>query len=423
MNTCLNIFSGVTEVMLLWYFFSGVFGTPKVSRPMRYVCFIGYSALLVFLFCSVENDWLLLFAVMAVTYVGVTLFYKAAWWKVVYPTILFFGFTLLSDGLTVCLLALSGVPVESFAGNIVAQVVYIGIRKLLHLLALYVTLCYWKREYKTRAMLRILPLFSCQVLSAAICYQNYLTLAKGVRPSLVILETLALLYINIVTCVYVEILNRTYKKKREEELARQQLDVQIHYYQDMVERQEKTRALWHDIKKYMAAMESLVMQDKRAEAQACLEDVKKSFSDTTGFAPSGHVTIDSVMAYGYKKAKESGVSITSRIWVDPHMECNTADLFVILGNTLDNAIEGCMNMEDEYLRSVSVTVLQQYNLLYYEITNPYREDEPKKRGSVHGYGLKNVRACVGKNNGLLEIKKDNGFYALSVMLNVNNGDD
>jgi hypothetical protein len=41
MNTCLNIFSGVTEVMLLWYFFSGVFGTPKVSRPMRYICFIG----------------------------------------------------------------------------------------------------------------------------------------------------------------------------------------------------------------------------------------------------------------------------------------------------------------------------------------------------------------------------------------------
>ena len=61
---------------------------------------------------------------------------------------------------------------------------------------------------------------------------------------------------------------------------------------------------------------------------------------------------------------------------------------------------------------------QSNHLLYYELKNPYLPGEAPKKGGIHGYGLRNVRACVEKDKGSMDITTDNGFFTVSVQLNV-----
>lgn len=55
--------------------------------------------------------------------------------------------------------------------------------------------------------------------------------------------------------VHVEALRKNEQEKLRAEFNEQQYRLQMEYYQQLKERQEETRALWHDIKKYILAME------------------------------------------------------------------------------------------------------------------------------------------------------------------------
>ena len=57
---------------------------------------------------------------------------------------------------------------------------------------------------------------------------------------------------------------------------------------------------------------------------------------------------------------------------------SSTDLFIIIGNTLDNAIEACSQIDDKKERIVSVWLYQKNHLLLYEISNPYNEKAQKK---------------------------------------------
>ena len=63
-------------------------------------------------------------------------------------------------------------------------------------------------------------------------------------------------------------------------------------------------------------------------------------------------------------------------------------------------------------------LLQKNHLLFYEISNPYNGKKTQKSGRIHGYGLKNVEACVERNGGLMSISKENGVFAVSIQLNL-----
>lgn len=69
-------------------------------------------------------------------------------------------------------------------------------------------------------------------------------------------------------------------------------------------------------------------------------------------------------------------------------------------------------------RRISVKLKTHNNILFYEIMNPYTmEYLQQPRGKERGYGLRNVRKCVEKYKGFVNIKKDNGIFAITAHLN------
>jgi sensor histidine kinase regulating citrate/malate metabolism len=89
---------------------------------------------------------------------------------------------------------------------------------------------------------------------------------------------------------------------------------------------------------------------------------------------------------------------------------------VIIGNTFDNAIKECVTIADANSQ-INVTLIQQNRMLFYEIVNPCVNIPHKKAGKHRGYGLENVRRCVGKYDGSMESGIIEGQYRVSIRLN------
>lgn len=389
MNLWIEAMSVAAEIGLILYFFPHFF-SEREGRGLLLSCALvllyALADFLLYLIPLVSALHTLLAVV--ITYLFVKVYFRRSWLHSLYAAFLYLAASIASDVICGALLMATGINSDALLGAGAARSVYIVMGKLLHLLCLFMILTMTKRQYSYKVIFRTLPLWLCLLLSAVVCYRNYTALLAGASAAVVIVETVGLLFINLVICIYVEVLDRAYARQQEAVLAQQQLRLRERYYQDLVERQEETRALWHDIKKYMGAMELLVDQDKREDARVCLNGLQKSFERAQSIFNTGNPSVDSILAYGLKKAEEAYTKLRCQTWIDSSLDVPASDLFVIIGNTLDNAVEACGMLPEGEERWIDVSLTQKNHLLRYEIRNPYTPSAPKEKKRIHGYGLK-----------------------------------
>lgn len=417
MNIWIELATVAVEVFLPWYFFSGMLGSTSGKRGVKFAVGLAYFAALIFLSFFADASLLRVFIVMCITYIAASLYFGARWIELIYPTVLFFLLAVVTDILCGILLQTKGLSTDVLMGGGIGRIIYNTTGKLLHLTCLYIVLNVSKYRQDSSIIIKALPLLLCQLLSIYIYHQSFVSVFWGNRNKEGF-ELLALLYINIVICVYFEMLNHIYKKQKEAVLQIHQLEAQRNHYIDVMERQEETRSLWHDIKKYMTLMEALVSSENKAEAKGYFDDISASFEAIDNTVDTSNTLIDSILTYGMKKAAEYDVEIHPEIWVDNSLAFPSADLFVIMGNTIDNAIEACSHIEDKSKHIVSLSLHQKNHFLLYEISNPYTDVKVRKPGKIHGYGLKNVKSCVERCGGDMEISRDNGNFSVSINLNL-----
>ena len=417
MNIWIELLTVMVEVVIQIYFFSSYFKQPLAPTTRTSLCITLYGFTLFLSSYLIQITLIRTLINILLTTVCISLLFKKSWLQRIYPILLFFSAALVADVLCGAIMNHAGISMDSILGNGIVRLVYNMTSKLMHLTILYIILIFTKRRYNYSVLLHSLPLMSCLVVSFIICYQNFLSLSSSGSPVSVMFETLALLYINILICAYVENLNRSAIKEQEDALARQQLEVREKYYEDLLKRQEETRSLWHDIKKYMAATESLISQDKLGDAQKCLSDVHSAFAGIQNTFDTGNPTIDSILSYGFKKAAAANVTLDAKAWVGSSMDIPASDLFIIIGNTMDNAIEACCNLSNQEARTITLNLTQKNHLLYYEILNTY-QTKTDKPGKIHGYGLRNVETCVQRNGGSMSVSDKNSIFRVVICLNV-----
>ena len=101
------------------------------------------------------------------------------------------------------------------------------------------------------------------------------------------------------------------------------------------------------------------------------------------------------------------------------------DIFYVLGNLLDNAIEAIEKC-DENNRYVNVKVINKNSMFRLYIENSY-EIEPMKKGkqflsmkengrNEHGWGIENVREIVRRYKGMLDIQYENQNFSVDLVL-------
>ena len=101
------------------------------------------------------------------------------------------------------------------------------------------------------------------------------------------------------------------------------------------------------------------------------------------------------------------------------------DLYTILGNALDNAVECVSQYEDSDKRIISLSIRENGQMLNIFVENYFDGELNMKNGypatskddkAYHGYGIKSVRLLAEKYGGDIRISHQNNTFSLHVMI-------
>lgn len=188
--------------------------------------------------------------------------------------------------------------------------------------------------------------------------------------------------------------------------------LQEEYYQKLQNKQNETRALWHDLNKYLRAAKA-----ENPEASA-LEQLEGMLQSATQIVDVGNNVLNVILNEYDQAARAAGTDLRMKVQVSPELSITPADLYILIGNTMDNALEACNHLPQEQ-RIIDLTLRTHNGVLYYKLVNPCINHVNKTVADPsRGYGLANVRLCVQKYHGDIETTKENGFFVFSAHLNL-----
>jgi sensor histidine kinase YesM len=328
---------------------------------------------------------------------------------------------ILVDNIYMFIIALFGFPLDSLFeyGNM--RIVFISIAKITQLFFYYfvIRLSNWRKT--NESLFAAIPLLLCQVFSVFICHIMYLAVYRN--DSFITMDfaiaAAGVLYINVIIFLYIERIKSAYEIKKQNELAEQQFKSELEYFQQLKEDQEETRALWHDIAKYLNTMKSLIDVNEIEHARECVEQATEVFSNLGHVVDVGNTVVSAVLNQRVQKARRQSIPIDLDVRVTEEINISSPDLSIIIGNTFDNALEACELLPKE-LRHISICIIQKEKLLFYEIENSFSQEASaakRAKKKVQGYGLKNVKRCVDKYKGEMMIDKSDGIFRVSIHLN------
>lgn len=366
MTFLLSAFSGVLDTYLLYVFASGFCSRYKNTRSKWNYIWMGI--LFIAISCtpipSIFRTACAAFAICLLLYIT----YPLTIVRLLAVNISYITITLLSEILCEFPFLLLGLSRDAILVNGLARCIYIILAKLVNfLLVSFIVSIFGNKGILEISFRELCPLIACQLISIFICVVLLELVGKISAFFLALLSVavIGLLFINIIFFVYMRFIRTNYENKRQKELAEQQLQAQISYYQQVKDAQKQTRALWHDIKKQLNAVTALVQAENKEDAMKYLDDISDSFQQLDRVVDVEHPVVSAILNDAYHKAASLGIQMDMDVFISPSLSVSPLDLSVILGNTLDNAIQACSSLsERQPAPSIYIALRQKNSFLY-----------------------------------------------------------
>lgn len=348
------------------------------------------------------------------------LFYEAQIWQAIFASAAFFTLVAVVEVLAMLLIGLQVSDTDALMQAGSARLIYVVFSNLIQIPLLILISHFFSRKENVLRILWLLPIIAIQIASIAVCYVVQYHAADENFPDYLIGLMVVLLLMNILIVFYVEALRKNEQEKFRAEFNEQQYRLQMEYYQQLKERQEETKALWHDIKKYTAAMQAVAAQNDSEQLRQIAQAAADAYERVKDISAVGNPVVDALLNQYLRSAKENQIEVLLDITIPEVLAISTLLLSVVIGNTFDNAIEACRLIAPEK-RVIHLQLRKQNRILFYSIENPYIDAVTQLRvGKHHGYGLKNVERAVNQNNGNFQVEKSNGHFIVQIRLNCEN---
>ena len=271
-------------------------------------------------------------------------------------------------------------------------------------------------DRKQTLLLLVIPAMSIIVLSVLMLGE--------LEKMFAILISGCMLIINIGVFYLYNILIENYIHLRDNDIYKQQTYAYQNQLEVIMESQNRVRALRHDMKNHILALQVLIQRKEVEEANQYLDSMKNFMTNPQEYVKTGNDMVDSLLNYKIQKANEVLNVVETKISIPEQLRLHSFDLNVLLGNLLDNAIDASMQTENKKLK---ITIKLDKGILFLNICNSCQRIvggrknflETTKEDKVnHGIGLKNVHRIVEKYHGDIEFIYENDSMETDVMMYV-----
>ena len=275
---------------------------------------------------------------------------------------------------------------------------------------------------KKKEWILIISVFLISVLSFGVIQValNEAKLSKATSLMLMICE-IGLFTLNII-CLYITIsLNRSNRVAEELKLKEQQQKHDVQYAETVRGQYEEIRNIRHDIKQHLSVISGLQLDGKYDEAQKYISEITSNIAKIEMFMDVGSDFVNAILNSKLSIAKSKGMEVlcssSSNVnGIDEYDLCN------LIGNMLDNAIEGAEKTDNAI---VEVSIASDKYKLTIKVSNSIAEsvlhENPalktsKPQHAIHGFGTKSIKTISEKYNGNTDFYEDGLTFICRVEL-------
>lgn len=178
----------------------------------------------------------------------------------------------------------------------------------------------------------------------------------------------------------------------------------------------------HDLKHQVRALRGLADDESK---ERYLKELEQSVEIYGAIVKTGNDVLDTILTEKSLSCQAKGIKINciadgSKLeFVDP------VDLYGILGNAVDNAMEAVEKISDARMRLIDIAIFTRDRFLVINITNPMTGQVKLKNGlpvstkphnGYHGYGLRSIRHSLGRYDGTMSVNVSDHTFELKMLL-------
>lgn len=233
---------------------------------------------------------------------------------------------------------------------------------------------------------------------------------------------------NITMYVTMTQYNLYVRERKDYELIEYQNDILIKATLEKDDFNKEVRKMWHDFNNHISCVDMLLQMGNIERARDYIHDMNASCAQMYMGIKTGNEISDSVINQKCRIAQNHHIKMTVAGVLGENLPINQVDLCALLSNSLDNAIEASLKIEDETAREIHLNLNLYKDYLIIEVRNTVKEQvnvekglvTTKKDKSKHGIGMLSMKTIVEKYNGHIDWICEDYLFTVSMMLRLIN---
>lgn len=303
--------------------------------------------------------------------------------------------------------AILGTELLACLDNSVNLIFQSTISKLLYFFSMYILSKASSNERRKESPAASLILFLLPISSTLIIYAILYALAEyelgQVFLTLLLIGIVVLLFSNIAVFWVYEFTLKTQSRNMELEFEQQKEKTTAEYYNLLIDQNENSRIVIHDIKRHLNAIKSIAGDNAVTEY---IDNFIEDFSVNKAVDYCNNPMVNSIVNRYKSLCDKLGVKINIDIRRTDFGFMSEPDITALLDNLLENAVEAAQNTDNGFIDFSMFVRKNKY--LSIRITNSVKNniavkngriESSKKSASIHGIGLKSIQRVVKKYDG------------------------
>ena len=200
------------------------------------------------------------------------------------------------------------------------------------------------------------------------------------------------------------------------------VDLQYANYRQSRESIELVNRKYHDLKHQITALRADLGKEQKLD---CLDQLERDIRVYESLSETGNKVLDAILTAKSAHCLDRGITFTCLADGSALDFMGVVEVSALFGNALDNAIEGVDKIADPEQKLIRLSVSQQRGFLCVKVENRCVDGlvldgelprTTKADKSLHGYGLKSIRATAEKYGGSVTIQAEEGWFTLGIII-------
>lgn len=270
-----------------------------------------------------------------------------------------------------------------------------------------------------------IPMFANMIIIIAIFGFVFKNNNVEFEESLIVLAISIILSLSNLSLVLMMIrIVKDNKLRVENEIVKENMDMQYQYYLTLIDSQDKVKKLYHDINNHIACIKNISEEQKNVDIY--VDEINRDLKSYKNVFDTGNMILDVILNEKKSICDKENIEFITDVKLLNCEFIDMIDICSIFSNILDNAIEACLKIEDKSINKfikIRSAIVKQFIVI--KCKNSKINNVVLKNGKIltdkndtfkHGIGLSSVKNSVEKYDGNVKIDIDEDYFSITIYI-------